>query len=219
VAKEKHNRGRPPSSTEGPGDEDLRRIVRHLRAALGPEPRQAITRPALRAQVLAEILLEHAIVLYRLDDEPGLGPLLRAQVENALPVSARINAAWRAFFGLTEERHKRLALIEAIQAACEDDRVSGSAAAERAEIARALYASNFPETASQLDGKRLERVVTLWSKKAGRRTGAGSKWDAIADLMADAGIGGGTVTSIRREWTRFAHEVKAAGGISGTQNR
>ncbi|MFO0675296.1 MAG: hypothetical protein U0169_02100 [Polyangiaceae bacterium] len=222
MAKKKSKPGDCFSSTEAPQAAAARRIDGHLYAALGPDPRQAVMRLAHRARLLAGLLVEHAVLLERLDQEAGVvGPVLRAAIERSLPGTERINAAWRAFFGLTEERHKRLALIESIEAACEDERVmaSHSTAAERTDVAKSLYALNFPEAASQLDGKKLERAVTLWSRKAGRRPGKVSKWSAIADLMADAGLGGGTVASIRREWTRFADEVRASGEISGTKNR
>ena len=216
---EKKNKTGDQCPTGSPTDEDRQRIVHILHKILGQDPRQAITRPGTRAMILATALLEIALVLDGLDPEHNLGPVLRAAVESRLPVTPRINAAWRAYFNLTEERHKRLALIEAIKSVCEDTTLGSSTVTEKADIAKAYYSADFPEAARQLEQKQLELVVGLWRTKAGRRAGKTSKWPAIADSMKSADLGGGSATSIRREWSRYADEVKAAGGISGTRNR
>jgi hypothetical protein len=172
---------------------------------------------ARRARLLAVKLETVAEQLERVHRDPESNEELSV-ASDLLPISTRVNAAWRAFHGLTEDRHRRLALIEAIRLVSEGTLnvtpAPGSTAHLRtgAELARNLYSREFPDMAAKLDIQKLEVALQAWSNPRGRpRRGRAStpKWQAIKEAAMSAGSEATSPDSIQREWEKYGHEVQS----------
>jgi hypothetical protein len=153
--------------------------------------------------LLAHLLTEVADWL----DRNGADDLVPAVV-NQLPMVARVNDAWRAFQGTAEKRHKRLVLIECIDAVAE--MASPQIPPPRlSKLVQTFYAVSFPELAHKLDLKALEAALEAWNNQAGRPTSRESrpKWVAIDAVAVSAGIPSASPASIQREWEKFRTEV------------
>ncbi len=200
------------------------------RAVAGSEPNTLD--PVRRARLLASYLDAAAEVM---DQCPRTA--LGLAIMNELPMTARVNDAWRAFLGLSEDRHRRLALIECIEtvakaklALTQGKELRGIIApnllkagllrvgealgttAPLATLARDFYAVSFPELARKLDVTMLEKAIVAWGNPGGRPARGTTnipKWVAINNVAVSAGLPNVAPDSIEREWLKFAEEVRA----------
>jgi hypothetical protein len=178
--------------------------------------------PAARARLLAAYLESTA-------DLMESGAACPAGVEKT---AEQIEAAFRAFIQIPDERQARLRLVQAIADAAELEAdvhtylapevlaalrtgATTEAARVRASIAREQYAFFFPALAMKLERELLAKAVTAWKQEAGRPPKAasgGSKWDIMNDLGMSIGIPDVSPDTIQREWRRFSSQNRTGKG-------
>lgn len=141
-------------------------------------------------------------------------------------VAVVVERVWLAFHGLGDERHKRLALVGAIEEAHlvggrrgGGDELAVPADFDRARFAVAQFALFYPELARGLDREQVAIAIGVWNRPAGRPPrGVSSKWSVINQIAVAIGLPHVEPRSIQRDWERYGAALKDPFGLSALGN-